>query len=86
MNAWLSGPRCRQTLVSLLSHVSSRACADFPDAQRANIWVQHLSDRDDTADEALSEFTVRVAVARCPVRIAAMRRQPNARGANLNAC
>jgi hypothetical protein len=32
--------------------------ADFPDAQRANMWVQHLSNRDDTADEALSEFTV----------------------------
>jgi erythromycin esterase-like protein len=31
--------------------------ADFPDAQRANMWVQHLSDRDNTADEALSEFT-----------------------------
>ena len=34
--------------------------ADFPDAFKANLWVQHLSDEAHTPDEALSEFTVRI--------------------------
>jgi hypothetical protein len=33
--------------------------ADFPDAFKANLWVQHLSDEAHTPDEALSEFRVR---------------------------
>lgn len=63
---------------------SDRGPADFPDAQRANMWVQHLSDRDDTADEALSEFTVSeftvstICRNRLPARTAAMRRQVTA--------
>lgn len=35
------------------------APADFPDAFRANMWAQHLSDKDSDADSALSDFTVR---------------------------
>jgi hypothetical protein len=33
--------------------------ADFPDAFKASLWVQHLSDEAHTPDDALSEFTVR---------------------------
>ncbi len=32
--------------------------ADWPDAFRVNLWVQHLSDRDGSADEALGDFKV----------------------------
>lgn len=49
---------------SLWSHSQPEAAVlylstvDFPDAYRVNLWVQHLSDRDSTAEEALSDFTV----------------------------